>query len=423
MKSLATLSVFCCSLVSVCAADTESALAAVKEALTYNGPENSLLQKVKFSWMEQYQVAAVQPCGRNGQKLKQGGKPFDREFRRSWLMLDADTRTGTHFSTTVRVGGLPARYRYESGRERKDYTYTDIFEIWVQQEIATEKVKGLKLKLGKVSPLFTTDYITSASAIACTERSIIGGPQYGLDSNWGAELSYEPNDRTLLFLQLLANDRASDDKDTANTDVYRDGRGAKGEFGWEDKCFAIIGGEHKLAESEQGHTKLSLQYAHDFDNTYSHDMPSGANYFGMNVKDALSLGCEVKRDALTVQGNIIANAEMRHPGAAGNNNNLGWQLQPVYTLTPHIDLVARYMGMAGRDACKLGADHYITRHTDAPKWVDSIHSLYFGFNLALSAEDKNAAKLMTGAEYLHARKNGDSVYKGWEFTSSVRWRF
>lgn len=391
----------------------------MKEGMTLYRSKETLVQRVKLTWTEQYQVAAVQPCGGNGTHLKPGAKPFDQEFRRSWLCADADLRTGTHFSVITRVGGLPFRYRYEDGRTRKDYSYTDIFELWVKQDLSP----ALSVKLGKVSPLFTTDYITAASQLDCVERSVMGGPQYGLDSNWGAEITYTAAQGTQFFLQLLANDRASDDKDLSNPDVYRDGRGAKGEFGWEDKGFMILGGEHRFAETEAGYHKFTLQYGHDFDNTYDNGSVGGANYFGMNVKDALSLGHEWQCGSLRVNTNIIGNAEMRHADAAGNNNNLGWQLQPVYALTPHCDVVLRYMGMTGRDACKLGGDHYAVRHTEAPKWADSVHSFYAGANLALSAKHKHAAKLMLGAEYLHARKAGDTAYCGWEFTGALRWSF
>lgn len=400
----------------------ERHIASVREAMHVYHNEAGLLQDVRLSWMEQYQMAVVQPCGGNGSHLKDGATPFDHEFRRSWLCADADFRTGTHFGSIFRVGGLPHRYRVSDGRRRRDYSYTDVFELWVKQDFSSS-VRGLSLKLGKVSPLFTTDYITSASALDCTERSVMGGPQYGLDSNWGAELSYSPTERTTLFFQLLANDRASDDKDHDNRDVYGDGSGFKGEFGWEDKCFMILGGEHRFAESGHGYHKLSAQYGHDFDNSYDNESVPGANYFGLNVKDALSLGHEWKHDALTLNTNVIANAEMRRPSREGNGNNIGLQLQPVYSINPHADLVLRYMGMTGHGACKLGADRYVTRHAEAPKWADSIHSLYAGVNFFLSAQDKHAAKLMFGAEYLHARAEGDTAYCGWEFTSALRWRF
>lgn len=423
MMSASRISLFLLAAAPAMAAlqQAEDALLSLKEKMTVYQSDTALVQKVRFSWMEQFQMAAVQPCGGNGHRLAAGAVPFDTEFRRSWLGADIDLRTGTHFSVIGRVGGLPHRYGYENGRERKDYSYTDFYELWVKQDVPA--VEGLSVKLGKVSPLFTTDYINSASKLMCVERSVMGGPQYGLDSNWGVEISYSPTKADTLFFQLLANDRASDDKDNGNSDVYRDGRGAKGEFGWEDKCYAIIGGDHRFAESDSGYQQLSLQYAHDFDNTYDNGTVSGANYFGLNVKDALSLGHEWKHDRLTFTTNVIANAEMRHADAAGNNNNLGWQLQPVYSLTPHVDLVMRYVGMTGRDACKLGADRYVCRHTGSPKWVDSLHSLYMGANFYLSEKDKHAAKLMLGAEYLHARKEGDTAYCGWEFTSAVRWNF
>ena len=406
--------------------EVEEHIARIKERMEVYKSDETLLQSVRLNWMEQYQMAAVQPCGGNAAPLKRGAGAFDHEFRRSWLCADAQWRSGTHFSVIGRVGGLPHRYSYTADaaggtHTRKDYSYADIFEIWVRQDIAP--VKGLSVKLGKVSPLFSTDYLTSASALLCVERSLIGGPQHGLDSNWGVEVNYAPTQRDTLFFQLLANDRASDDKDKHHSDRYGDGCGEKGEFGWEDKCFAVLGGQHRFAESEEGYQAISAQYMHDFDNSYGNQRPRGANYYGANVKDALSVGHEWKRGALTLISNVIADFEMNNPAGSGNNNNLGWQLQPVYALTPHCDMVLRYTGMTGHDACKLGADRYICRHTGADKWVDSVHALYMGVNLYASARDKHAAKLMLGAEYTHARNNGDTAYCGWELTTALRWNF
>lgn len=396
-------------------------VASLRERMTVWENESAFVQRVRLSWMEQYQMGVVQPCGGNGRHLKPGATPFDHEFRRSWVGATADLHSGTHLSVTARIGGLPARDQAAGQGMRKDYTYADLYEVWVQQDVAT--LPGASVKVGKVSPLLTTDYIASAAELTCVERSLIGGPQYGLDSDWGVELSYRPTDRAWVFAQLLANDRACEDKDNEHPDAYRDGRGAKGEFGWEDKCFAIVGGEYRLPGRGDSLHILSAQYAHDFDNTYGSASPAGANSYGLNAHDVLSLGYEWQQPRVTLITNIIANAEMRHAGAKGNNNNIGWQVQPVIHLLPRADLVLRYTGMTGRDACRLGADRYVTRRTTAPAWADSIHAFYIGTNLYLSAEDKHAAKIMLGAEYLQARRDGGTAYAGWEFLSALRWRF
>lgn len=56
-----------------------------KKALTVYNNEDSFVTKVRFAWMEQYQMASVQPNGSNGLHLKDGGSPFNHEFRRSWV--------------------------------------------------------------------------------------------------------------------------------------------------------------------------------------------------------------------------------------------------------------------------------------------------------------------------------------------------
>ena len=104
-------------------------------------------------------------------------------------------------------------------------------------------------------------------------------------------------------------------------------------------------------------------------------------------------------------------------------NNIGLQIQPVYALTPQVDLVLRYVGMTGDGACKLGGDRYICTQTTAPSWVDSIHTFYMGVDLYASPKNKHAAKLMFGAEYTTARKGGSDCYNGWEFTTAIRTNF
>lgn len=397
---------------------------AVQDALTVYKSDTGVLRKVKFSWMEQFQMAVVQPNGSNGLHLRDGASPYNFEFRRSWVGVNVDFSTGTTFHTWGRIGGLPYRESYSGGRTVKTYSYTDLFDLWVQQQIPS--VKGLSVKAGKIKPLFTTDYSTPSSQIPCLERSLLSN-QYGLDSNWGVDVTYAPNKQDKFYLQLFANDRASASKNMKHGDVYRDGRGLKGEFGWEDKFFAIAGASHKYGVTERGYRQVSAQYVHDFDNSYDHGTARGANYYGANVKDALSLGYEWKQDRLRVISNVVASFEMARSASGYSNNNLGWELEPIYTLCPHADLVLRYVGMTGRRACKLGADRYITRQCnvriDEKSWVDSAHSFYVGLDLYASALNKNALKWMFGAEYTTARLGGSDCYNGWEYSSAIRWNF
>ena len=392
-------------------------VAQTKKALVAYENKNTFVQKVRFSWLEQFQVAAVQPNGSNGLHLKKGASPVNQEFRRSWLGVTVDTASDTTFRTWVRVGGLPERETYTNGRTKRNFTYTDFFEIWVKQNI--RPVKGLSVQVGKIKSLFSTDYITPSSAIYCPERSLVS-QQFAQDSNWGVDITYAPDKKNKVYVQLMANDRASASKSFTNHDVYRDGRGFKGEFGWEDKCFMILGASHRFAERANGYQQVSAQYLHDFNNAYHSRRTPGANNFGLGFKDAVSLGYEAKVDRLLFQGNLIAAFEQQ---TGKGSNNIGLQLQPVYTLTPHVDLVLRYVGMTGHGACKLGADRYITTQTTADAWVDSIHTFYVGVDLYASPMDKNALKLMLGAEYTTARKGGSDCYNGWEFISAVRWNF
>ena len=392
----------------------------IKKGLVVYDNKSTFVQKVRFAWLEQFQVAVVQPNGSNGLHLKKGASPVNQEFRRSWLGVTVDTASATTFRTWVRVGGLPERETYSGGRTKRNFTYTDFFEIWVKQNI--RPVKGLSVQVGKIKSLFSSDYITSSSAIYCPERSLVS-QQFAQDSNWGVDITYAPDKRNKVYAQLMANDRASASKNMAHKDVYRDGRGAKGEFGWEDKCFMILGASHRFAESARGYQQVSAQYLHDFNNAYHGHRTKGANNYGLGFKDAVSLGYEAKAGRLLFISNLIAAFEQQD---GRGTNNIGLQLQPVYSLTPHVDLVLRYVGMTGRGACKLGADRYITTQVNsvsAPSWVDSIHTFYVGVDLYASAKEKNAAKLMLGAEYTTARSGGSDCYNGWEFTTAVRWNF
>ena len=99
-----------------------------KQGLTVYNNEDTFVTKVRLAWMEQYQMASVQPNGSNGLHLKDGGSPFNHEFRRSWVGVNVDFRTGTQFHTWARIGGLPYRHTWKNGRTVRNFSYTDLFE-------------------------------------------------------------------------------------------------------------------------------------------------------------------------------------------------------------------------------------------------------------------------------------------------------
>ncbi len=392
-------------------------VARAKKALVlYEEPEG-FVRKVKLSWLEQFQVAIVQPNGSNGLLLKKGAPPVNQEFRRSWVGLTADFMGDTTFRTWVRLGGLPERETFKSGRTKRNFTYTSLFELWIKKNFSS--VKGLSVQVGKIKSLFTTDYSTLSSSLVCIERSVISN-QFAQDSNWGVDVTYAPNQQDKFYLQWMANDRASSTKNPDHTDEYTDGRGFSGEFGWEDKCFLILGASHKYGVTDSGYHALSAQYLHDFDDAYHGKHNPGANYYGLGFQDAVSLGYEFKHGRFQFISNLVAAFEQE---TGKGTNNIGLQLQPVYAVTPHVDLVFRYTGMTGRGACKLASDRYICTQSIAPSWVDSINTFYLGADFYASAKDKNALKLMLGAEYTTARCGGSDCYNGWTFSSAVRWSF
>ena len=159
---------------------------------------------------------------------------------------------------------------------------------------------------------------------------------------------------------------------------------------------------------------------HDFNNAYHGRRNPGANNYGIDFKDAISLGYEIKHNKLTFTTNAVAAFEQQD---GNGTNNIGIQLQPVYSVHPNVDLVFRYNGMTGHGACKLGADRYICTQTTSSSWVDSLHAFYFGVNLYASSKYKDAARLMFGAEYTTARKDGKDYYNGWEYSAAVRCNF
>lgn len=389
---------------------------AVKKALILYESPDTYIKKVNLSWREQFQMVSVQPNGNNGRHLKKGAPPFNQEFRRSFIGLDVHTKANTQFHIIGRIGGLPTRSTYTGGRTKRNFTYTDIYDAYIKQKF--DSAKGLAVRIGKFSPKFTYDYNMSNAAIYAIERSALTN-QYGLDTNWGVEFTYEPDKQNNFHLQLMANDRACASKSLTHSDVYRDGRGLKGEFGWEDKFFATMGAKRKFNVTEDGFQSIMLEYMHDFDNSYGRG-GKGANYYGFGFKDAVSLSHEYKRNKFLFITNLVASFEQ----IDGNgSNNIGLQLQPVYSINPHVDLVFRYTGMMGDSACKLGGDRYITTQTTAPAWVDSLHTFYFGVDVYASAINKNAAKFMFGAEYTTARDGGRDCYNGWEYTAAIRLNF
>lgn len=414
----------CCASAATPAATTaattkEDWTDAVKKALVVYENKDGVLQKVRLAWVEMFQMSAVQPSGGNGDHLKAGASPVNQEFRRTYLGVNLDFSTGTKFHTWVRPGGLPVRETYSGGRTKKNYSYFSFYDIYVSQTIPG--VDGLTLTVGKMGTKLTTDYITSSSKIRCIERSLLSN-QFAQDSNWGVDLTWKPNKDTQVFGQWMLNDRASASKNMKNSDVYRDGRGFKGEFGYEDKCFAIVGASHRLNKTEDGYMEVSGQYMHDFNNAYGNRRAKGANCYGMGFQDAVSLGFDYKKGRLTVINNVVA--AFRPLGAPDKGSkNIGLQIQPIWEVNKHVDAVFRYTGMEGSNAVRIAGDRFICTQTTTPTWVSHLHAFYFGANIYASAKNKDALKFMVGAEYTNAHKDGKAAFSGWAFQSSVRWSF
>ncbi len=386
----------------------------VKDALVVYKNPDTFLQKVRLSAIMQYQMSAVQPNGSNSQHLKKGAAPYNDEFRRTWLCAYADFATDTQLFTWLRVGGLPTRRAYDNGRSHRTYNYFSLMYLALEQKIRA--VDGLSLMVGKIQPFIGTENIYGGAELKCVERSY-AAIQYDFDSNWGIDLTYRPNEADSFFFQLFANDAAHYAKANDHRDHYRDGRGFKGEFGWEDKCFTVLGASHRFGITESGYHEFSGQYAHDFNNAYHGKRRPGANCFGLGVKDILALGYDYKHDRLAVMSNIIFNFETMD---GSGSNSMGFVVRPVYSLTPHIDLVARYTTMAGDGACRLIGDGTIYSQTNTGLYVDSLHAFYLGVNFYASARNQDAAKIMFGAEYTTARRDGSDCYNGWTYTCALR---
>ncbi len=393
---------------------------AVKDAMVLYKSDEGWVRKVTGQAIIQFQIADVQPNGSNGLILKDGASPVNQEFRRVWFGSTVSTATDTTFHAYWKTGGLPAKSSYSNGYTNKNYTYGGLFDIWVKQDI--HAIDGLSVKAGKLKTLFTDDYITPNTKIKTIERSLIAN-QYGLESNWGVELRYDMTKETMFFMQFLANDRASYSRSVTHSDYYGDGDGLKGEFGWEDKCFAIIGASHQLVKTEEGGQTLFFQYAHDFNDIYDGERSAGANCVAMSVKDAISLGHKWVDGKVSIESALVANFEQYKATDAGNGNNVGISIMPVYALNPHVDLVFRYTMMTGAGACNIGADRFICQQTTTDKYVDSVNAFYLGANFYYSAKNPDAAKLMTGLEYTTAREDGHDCYNGWTLMSAIRFAF
>lgn len=392
----------------------------VKDAMKLYQSDEGWVRKVTAQAIIQFQIADVQPNGSNGLHLKDGASPINEEFRRVWFGTTVSTATDTTFHAYWKVGGLPAKSSYSGGYTKKNYTYAGLFDLWVKQDI--HAVKGLSVKAGKVKTLFTDDYITPNTKIKTIERSLIAN-QYGLESNWGVEFRYELDKNSMVYLQVLANDRASYSKSLSSDDAYRDARGLKGEFGWEDKCFTILGASHSFDKNEDGGQTLSMQYTHDFNDIYDGDRDAGTNCVALSAKDAVSLGHKWTQGKFSLESACVANFELYKASDTGSGKNIGFSFMPVYALNPHVDLVFRYTTMMGRGACNIGADRFICQQTTTDKYVDSVNAFYLGANYYYSATNPDAAKIMTGLEYTTAREGGSDCYNGWTLMSAIRFAF
>ncbi len=383
--------------------------------------EEGFLRYIKLNGIVQYQMAVVQPNGSNSLHLKNGASPYNDEMRRVWAILSAGFSTDTTFSMVWKFGGMPSMDTYANGRSEDNYTYGGLFSLQLTQKLPVE---GLTLSAGKLKVLFLDEYLPSNISIPTIERSILYN-QYSHEANWGMQMHYEKEKGTCLYLQLLGNDRASGARSMSHSDRYESGDGLKGEFGYEDKMFAVLGASWREAGvSEDYYHQFSFQYTHDFNNVYDGRRSGGANNYGMGVKDAISLGYHWAEGDFQLSLAALANFELQKADESrGSENNLGFSFMPRYLIDPQIEVVGRYAVSMGKGAVSLYGERYIARQTTAELMVDSAHTFYLGVNFYADASDPEMAKLMLGAEYITARKDSETDYNGWTFSAAVRFYF
>ncbi len=419
--SISLLSLLGASELRAHALPTDSLVEAAKDALVIYKDEESFVRQVKLGLIAQYQVAIVQPNGSNGLHLRDGASPVNQEFRRLWATLQADFATQTSFHMIWKFGGIPSMDSYANGYEVDNYSYAGIFTAYFDQKIPA--LEGLSMKVGKVKTLFLDEYIRPNMAIPTVERSLLYH-QSLIESNWGMELRYAPHTGSYAYVQLLANDRACGSYAPNHPDMYGTGEGLKGEWGMEDKLFMTAGGKYRVLEGEDRYQDITLQYTHDFNNVYDGRRQSGANNYGMRVKDALTVGHQLREGAFYLDTALLANLELQNADyTRGSGKSIGLSIMPRYRIGSYIELVARYAVMSGRGAVTLGGERYLMKQTTADALVDSANSFYVGANFYLAPEHPDGAKILLGAEYLTTRKGGESAYNGWTYTAALRFHF
>lgn len=363
--------------------------------------KDSFIRKFKLMMTGQYQFGTVSPSGRNRYKHDSGG--HNSEWRRAYLGFEAVLGDGSwRLVNQNNVGDLEARNTLQDGRWIDNHTQWSIYELYLEK-----KISGFgKLKLGKVTPHYTSEYSQSSSIIKTVERSAICNELVPL-SNWAIEANYQEDKDTLHTFGVYLN---------ANGVNLRD----EIQFNSDDNVFAMIGSKWKIDSSIWDEQHWGMEYVHNFANWRGRSVDADSNYQGPGAQDIISVGWDAKVGNLGLMANFLAGMGIQ--GKEGAKNVWGGVFQATYRVCDHVELVSQQACAFGKNSVKLYS-RYVPSVTSYPSWVDSMYSVYFGANWYLCPESINTVKLMTGVEYITSRAKSGNAYDGWNFYGALRFKF
>jgi len=365
------------------------------------------LNDLRIHWRQQYQVASVDA----NQGECPGSDGHVEEWRRYRLGAIATMMNKKlKFTNIWDIGGLSTLGSMRNGYWNEGQTGGNLFDLSL---CYTGEVLGFKV--GKFVPSPTAEYRQSPANMPYVEYAHLVNqlrPQsYG--SNWGFE---------------VRNARAEDAFGYAVGVWSTSTSGAYYQRPDWHSTMLTTTLSHAVDGMILKKGRLYLDYVYNFEDMQDLDEVTPASYVGVGAEQLISLNYQGKQDRFELMGDILCGLNPRDlKSEAAGDAVAGVVLTPAYWLNANWQGVFRYQWARGNDAVLLNPRYSRVANCQSG-YIDELHTLGFGVNYHVCANNPDMCKLMWEVNYLYSdggTKAGERQqgFTGWEFMFAVRTSF
>lgn len=378
--------------------DQAFGLAPQKKVHLYKNSNNPYIQEVNVSLRMQYQAGWVDGQVGNYDGSRNWTDGY-RRFRAGW---NAKVLNDFKLQNVWNIGGVNSTGSWNKSQgcwDDHSQTSASLYEAFIQYNY---KDKGYTFAFGKTNPEIYAENRVSSSSLKVPEFSIVESTVL-FDSVWGFWAANDTKKDKLGYYIGIWSGTSDSNKQIWGT--------------WEN-CFTTVELSYGLDKILLDKGRFYIDWVHSFADADKPLTGRSSTFVGSQNEDVLSayyIGKQGKF-GITVEGLWALKSNNKDV-----DDMFGLVVLPTYSITDHVEAVARFQFASGDNAVNVGKNRYVKAlQRQSPGYADSYYAIGGGFNFYVYSAEPSRLKIMTMMEYCNStvsqeNKAKNAGFTGWQF--------